>query len=214
MNARLQAYKPLLWLLAIVLGGVALVSAVRHGGPDDTGAATKAEPVPATPAVAAPAAVATMADESLPPWMSPTRGTAAATAVSRQQLAPTGPQPTRAELVQALAHIRSKAEQNDRAANELLRQIDTLEASGKLPANLDAQALRTNLYIAKRSQALTRELAELAVAEPGTETRPRMDAIVAELQQLQKQLRYDVSAGLLAPAAVPAQAAAPAQGTQ
>ena len=189
------ATKPLLWAGGLVAAGVLLVLLLRGGAEDTASTGT----VPPTDSVAtatpAPVVAAPSADAGqTPPWLSgsPGNGTAAAATAARPSPYFGGRQPTQAELDQALVQIREKTLQNDRAAEELLRQLDTLQATGKLPPDLNAEALRTNLLVAKRSQNLARELAELVNAPANDATRKRMDAIVSELQQLQKQLRYDV----------------------
>jgi len=197
MSSRLERYKPLLWLLGIVLAGVAVVALVRQAGqqgaplqaPPAATAAADSQPRPAGTAAPAQGAGAP------PPWVgNAPAGTAAAATAARQRLVQDRPVPTRAELERALEQIRTKTEQNDRAADEMLRQLDQLQASGQLPAHVDANALRANLQLAKRSQALSRELAELALATPSQANQARIQAIVGELQQLQGQLRYDVRA--------------------
>lgn len=191
-----RAANPLLWAGALVAVGLLAVVLLRQGTPEDAGIAAPAEP-PAPQATAAlPAAgpAPARAAEPSPPWMN--NGTAAAATVARQQPAAFGGrQPTRAELAQAMVQIREKAAQNDRAANELLRQLDAMQASGKLPPNINADALRNNLLIAKRTQELAREMGELVAAPAGADTQQRMNVIVAELQQLKGQLRYDVNVG-------------------
>ncbi|MGE4459955.1 MAG: hypothetical protein AB7D31_11920 [Stenotrophomonas sp.] len=84
-------------------------------------------------------------------------------------------------------------------ADDLLAQLDQLEKSGKAPADVRLDALRNNLLIAKRAQALAVELAESTQKPDSPAQRQRNAAILAELQQLQGQLRYDV-----APANLPA----------
>ncbi|MBN8799070.1 MAG: hypothetical protein J0H45_06895, partial [Stenotrophomonas nitritireducens] len=102
-----------------------------------------------------------------------------------------------AEIDRSLADIRQKSEHNIRAADDMLAQLDALEKSGKVPPDLRLDALRNNLVIAKRAQSLARELAESTQLPDSPQRRQRNAEIVAELQQLQGQLRYDVApAGL------------------
>ncbi|WP_433852389.1 hypothetical protein [Stenotrophomonas nitritireducens] len=190
------AVKPVLWAGALVAVGLLTVVLLRQGTPENPGIAAPVSSAPETGAAPpAPVVPAGHTAEPPPPWMNNgAPGTAAAATVARQPPAVFGGrQPTRAELAQALLQIREKAAQNDRAANELLRQLDAMQASGKLPPNINAEALRNNLLIAKRTQELAREMGDLVAAPAGTDTQPRMNAIIAELQQLKSQLRYDVN---------------------
>ncbi len=197
--------KPLLWAGGLVAIGVLVVVLLqRNPSVDDT----PQPPVASSATVSAQAATTAptaAAQESAPPWMNNAGGTAASAvaAQSTQQATPyfNGRQPSREELNRALVQIRERAVQNDRAADELLRQLDTLQAAGKLPPNINAPALRANILVAKRSQALARELGDLMAVEQNEGTRQRMNAIIGELQQLQKQLRYDVNTGATAPTA-------------
>lgn len=198
-----QAAKPLLWAGALVGVGILLLVLLKWRGAEAPAPAA----APETTLAAQPAAQATVpaaqdADNQPPPWMQGAmqpQGTAAAAASAVPAFGNRAP--SRAELNQALERIREKSLQNERAADAMLQQLDTLQASGKLPPGINADALRDNLKIARRTQVLSRELGELINAPAGTETKTRMDAIVAELQQLQKQLRYDVG-GPAAPVAV------------
>ena len=103
------------------------------------------------------------------------------------------------DIGRSLADIRLKSGNNMRMADDLLAQLDQLEKSGKAPADVRLDALRNNLLIAKRAQALAVELAESTQKPDSPAQRQRNAAILAELQQLQGQLRYDV-----APANLPA----------
>ena len=184
--------KTLLWTSALIAAGLLLVVVLREGKPQL--APLPALDMPATPASAAVAqATAGATPEAPPPWMGNAASTtAAASTAARSTPLFEGRQPSREELAQAMAQIREKAEQNDRAADEMLRQLDAAQANGKLPPNINAAALRNNLLIAKRSQALARELGELVSAPDGASTQQRMNAIIAELTRLKGQLRYDV----------------------
>lgn len=188
-----RAAKPLLWGAGVVVAGLLLVLVMRGGAPEPDAIQDGAAVEPAVPAPAPAGAPRVAADTgAAPPW-SQAGHTAAASAAARPMPQFQGRQPSRAELDQAIVQIREKVAQNDRAADDLLRQLDTMQATGTLPPGINAEALRNNLLVAKRSQSLAGELAGLANAPATEATRKRMDAIVGELQVLQKQLRYDVN---------------------
>lgn len=197
-----QAAKPLLWVAALVGVGILLLALLKWRGAEAPAPAPAPETAQAVqPQAPAMAPAAQDAGNQTLPWMqgaTQPQGTAAAAAASAVP-AFGNTVPTRAELNSALERIREKSLQNERAADAMLQQLDALQSTGKLPPGINADALRTNLKVAKRTQVLSRELGELINAPPGTDTKARMDAIVAELQQLQKQLRYDV--GTAAPVA-------------
>jgi hypothetical protein len=125
---------------------------------------------------------------------------AAGTAIQRAAATASPPAAaTATDIHRSLADIRLKSGNNMRMADDLLAQLDQLEKSGKAPADVRLDALRNNLLIAKRAQALAVELAESTQKPDSPEQRQRNAAILAELQQMQGQLRYDV-----APANLPA----------
>ncbi|KRG88301.1 hypothetical protein ABB34_00410 [Stenotrophomonas daejeonensis] len=84
-------------------------------------------------------------------------------------------------------------------ADEMLMQLDALEKSGKAAADVPLDALRNNLIVAKRAQLLAREMAESTQLPDSPQRRLRNAEIIAELRQLQGQLRYDVGAVPAAP---------------
>lgn len=206
MNVR--QYKPLLWLAgALVVAGLVLVFALRSGADraaDAADTAPAAAPAPdASPAAVPAAPVAT----DTPPWMGG-QGSGAqrpgAPAATRALSAVAPAVPSAAEQARTVAKLREQAEQNERTADDLLRQIDALQASGQAPPGVNLDALRSNLLVTKRAQVLARELAELTQRPDDPDRQARIAAITAELQQLQGQLRYDVrSPTAAAPAAAP-----------
>ncbi len=184
--------KPLLlWTAAVIATGLLVVLAVRSLGPQE--AAPAAAVAPAVPSQTAQAAQhpASTADEAAPPWMQ--QGSAIASATRVGNAAPSEAA-SPAAITQSLARIRQQSEHNTRAADELLAQIDALEKSGKAPADVRLDALRDNLLIAKQAQALAREMAESTQLPDSPQRRQRNAEIIAELQQLQGRLRYDVAA--------------------
>jgi len=194
MNARYR--KPLLWGAGLVAGGALAILAVRHSGDDATPAAPVAAAVQADSAAAEPQAAQAGADT--PPWVQAEEPAAAGTAMQRAAAA-APPAAAATDIGRSLADIRLKSGNNMRMADDLLAQLDQLEKSGKAPADVRLDALRNNLLIAKRAQALAVELAESTQKPDSPAQRQRNAAILAELQQLQGQLRYDV-----APANLPA----------
>ncbi|MGW8127684.1 MAG: hypothetical protein ACWGG5_04920 [Stenotrophomonas sp.] len=195
MNARYR--KPLLWGAGLIAGGALAILAVRHSGDDATPAAPVAAAVQADSAAAEPQAAQAGADT--PPWMQAEEPAAAGTAMQRAAAAAPPPAAAATDIGRSLADIRLKSGNNMRMADDLLAQLDQLEKSGKAPADVRLDALRNNLLIAKRAQALAVELAESTQKPDSPAQRQRNAAILAELQQLQGQLRYDV-----APANLPA----------
>ncbi|MBN8800698.1 MAG: hypothetical protein ABS96_25595 [Lysobacteraceae bacterium SCN 69-123] len=194
MNARYR--KPLLWGAGLIAGGALAILAVRHSGDDATPAAPVAAAVQADSAAAEPQAAQAGADT--PPWVQAEEPAAAGTAMQRAAAA-APPAAAATDIGRSLADIRLKSGNNMRMADDLLAQLDQLEKSGKAPADVRLDALRNNLLIAKRAQALAVELAESTQKPDSPAQRQRNAAILAELQQLQGQLRYDV-----APANLPA----------
>lgn len=199
MSAGLERYKPLLWLGAIVLAGVALIAVVRSGAGHSEATPSVAADAAPTPDTAIPAAPAGVQDT--PPWLTApaaTRATGTRVPAADGRAVPTPEQTTR-----AVVQLREQAIRNERTADELLKQIDALKASGQAPQGVDLDALRTNLTVTKRAQVLARELAELTQQPSGPQRQQRILAITGELQQLQSQLRYDAARPGAAPLPLP-----------
>lgn len=185
--------KPLLWGAGLIAGGALAMLAARHFGGD-------AVPVASAPAAAPAATTSAAADappptQDTPPWMQ-AEPTAGATAIQRAASA-AAPSASAADIGRSLADMRLKSDHNVRMADDLLAQLDQIEKSGKAPPDVRLDALRNNLLIAKRAQSLAVELAESTQKPDSPAQRQRNADILAELQQLQGQLRYDVApAGL------------------
>lgn len=157
-----------------------------------------------THASAAPAPMpAAVTGEATPPWLQDPAASGT-TAIARIAGADAAPAVNPADIEKSLVELRRKSEHNTRAADEMLAQLDTLEKSGQVPPDVRLDALRNNLVIAKRAQVLALELAESTRQTDGTQRDQRNAEIIAELQQLQAKLRYDVG-GPAAPAAGRAQ---------
>lgn len=194
--------KPLLWAAAAIAGGIVLVLAIRGLG-GDTPAPAPAVPAPVAPIADEPALEAAPAlphTAERAPWelgqpAAPSRATAATAAslsgrVPAQTMSP-------AEAAASIATIRQQSQRNVAMVDQLLVELDDLEKSGQAPPGMEFNALRGNLAIAKRAQVLALELAESSQLPDTPARRQRTGEIVAELQQLQGQLRYDVTpAGL------------------
>lgn len=192
MNPR---YKPLLWMFGAVALGLALVFTLRGLG-DRDGDADAPVDAPAavdTPLqVSAPAAAA----EDTPPWMQgaatpsgTTAGVGSAAALNPLNGAMTPDQA--ADPVAAIASIRVQAERNVRAVDTLMVQLDALEASGQTPPEVELDALRDNLKLARRAQELALEMAESTQQPDSPQRELRTAQIIAELQTLQDQLRHN-----------------------
>jgi len=192
MNPR---YRPLLWTLGAIALGLALVLTMR-------GLATRedAPPAPidapsAVDAAARPAAPAA-AVEDTPPWLqgaTTAPGTPGGSAVGLTPLTGAMPASDLADPVAAIATIRVQAQRNVQAVDDLMTQLDALEASGQTPPDVKLDALRDNLKVARRAQQLALELAE-STQQPESPLREQRTAqIIAELQALQAQVQYNVA---------------------
>jgi hypothetical protein len=199
MKSRLQAAAPLLWLGGIVVVGLVLVALVRNGSsPAEAVVERSSDGTAASSAQAGhdmPASPPPTAATETPPWMgagatAPQHPNAASRALSTagQHV------PAPSQVAQAVAQIREQAARNEHNADELLRQIDTMKSSGQVPPGVNLDAIRNNLLVAKRAQSLAREMAELTQQADAPARQQRIANITQELQQLQSQLRYDVSA--------------------
>lgn len=197
MNPR---HTPLAWAAAALAAGIVVLLLVRGMGGEAT-PASEAAPVervqPAAP-VAVPTGPEPAGDPA--PWeraqpQAPATVPGTSGEAGRPAAVPEG-----FDADAQIATIRTQSRQNLAMVDDLLREIDALEASGKAAPEMQLGALRQNLGIARRAQVLALELAE-STQQPDTPARrQRTDAIVAELQQLQGQLRYDLMpAGLPAP---------------
>lgn len=193
--------KTLLWVAAGVMAGVALVMGVRQlGGKSAT--AVLAQPQATAPAMVVDGKpVEATADQDVLPWDQP--GGAAGAAISRSQNAlSVNAVPSPEQNRRSIAAIRQQSDQNLRQVDTLLQQLDEVEKLASVPAQVQLNALRNNLLVAKRTQLLAVEMAELT-QQPDTPARKaRNEAIIAELQRLKSQLVLDVAA--LPAAAMPA----------
>ncbi len=201
-------YRSLLWTAAVIAVGILVVMAVRSVGNDDAGAVAPQAPSTAAAVAAAedPAAAAPQAAAETPPWMQHDAAPAATgTALAQAVAGGAPPAAAMIEVGKSIADIRQQSQHSIRMADDLLLQLDALEKSGKAPPEMRIDALRNNLVVAKRAQLLARELAESTQLPDSPQRRQRHAEIVNELQQLQGQLRYDVTVAPPAAAAGRAQ---------
>ncbi|MBD9370293.1 hypothetical protein [Xanthomonas sp. XNM01] len=208
MNPR---YKPLLWTAAAIAVGVLVILAVRSLATGTDAASSPqvhgAQPAPARPGAGndIPAATGTGSDAP-PPWaQAPAVAGTTSSLSSVQAPRGTGPVTAQAAVDQTVAGVRLQAQQNTARIDGLLRDLDQAERSGQVPPDINLEALRSNLAIARRAQVLALELAETAQRADTPEQRQRHDAIINELQTLQGQLRYDLGPGA-AGSVIPAKA--------
>ena len=201
MNPR---HRPLLWAGGAIIAGACVLVAVR-GFSDADADSARAEAAPPPIALEAPSLTqaAPASDGAPAPWeLAPSRPSAGAAPAGAPLPVDAGTAaPGSAETVQAINDIRRQSQENVRNTDELLRQIDAWEQAGQTPAGVNLDALRNNLVVARRAQMLAQELAESTQLADTPQRRQRRDEIVAELQQLQQQLRYDVGTPGGAPAA-------------
>ena len=191
---------------AMVLVGVLLTIGLRKASDAPlTVAAAPTEASMATPssdiAAQSPivAATSASADVTAAPWETGPRTASAASAsasvVGNHALPTPPPTPTSssAQLRAAIEQMDRQMTQNETQAQALLRQLDTAQATGKLPPGMNAEAARNNIRIAIRAQQLGRELVNVS-QQPDTPGRQqRMTEISSELIALREGLRYDVN---------------------
>lgn len=195
--------KPLLWLGGAVVIGAALVMLIPRGAeppqaaPQEAGAGGEPGPTSHPAPVAAPPATGM----DTPPWANPNAAGPQPTSATRALSAASQLQPSASDVARAVVQVREQAARNEHNADELLRQIDAMKASGQAPQGINLEALRNNLLVAKRAQALAREVAELTQQADTPARQKRIEDITHELQQLQSQLRHDVGSMTAAPAA-------------
>lgn len=184
-------FKPLLLAAGVIALGVGV--GVWSRGTSVPGAAAPLPVVASASEISADPPQANGAQSFAPterlPWENPTIDSPSTGAAPARQLstvmdslAPTNP-----------AQLQAQLRNNDKALDQALTQLNELESSGKLPPEIDAAALRSNLGIAKRAQQLAAEMLLLS-EQPATESRAgRIEAIVAELRTLQAKVRTDVT---------------------
>jgi hypothetical protein len=211
-------------VVAVVLLGLVAVWGLRRSVPPadaPPGATAGAEGTPAAPDDAmapspSPDATTPVVAEPPPPWA---LGLGEAPAVDAAPAAPASAEEARraaqmAKLRESMdALVGDALDRSEASTVHVRKALDALEAldDPAVKAQIDLGAVRHNLEVSARMQALLRELRQ-TMAEPRTpERQQRIDALRAEFQGLQAQIRTDVTppgATLPVPAAPPAPAAA------
>ena len=183
--------KPLLIAGGAIIAGLVLVLVVRGTGNQHSDATADAAPVATAQAPATAPQQATHPAAEAYPWDAPAAAPVlapiGATATAGAASAPPPLQP------EALAAMREQIARSGAAADGMLRRLDEMESSGQLPKEIDLPALRNNIAIAKRAQYLSLEIVNLNQQPSTPERTQRLHTILAELQQLQGQLRLDVN---------------------
>lgn len=192
---------PRLWWLgggALIAVGAALVLLLRPATPELPARTRIDAPLTADTAAVAPAPTATVkTDEPAPPWL---RGDAAAPAAAPAAGAPAeDPEHARqmAALQQSVQGLVGVARQRSVASETYLRQaLATLEQMNDpaITSQVNLGAVRQNLEISIRMQQLTGQMQQVLAQPPGEQRQQRQDALMAQLRQLQGQLRSDVRA--------------------
>ncbi|TWI06227.1 hypothetical protein IP90_00492 [Luteimonas cucumeris] len=199
--------------LVVIVAGLIAVLTVR------TLAGRNAAPVAATDApvatsVAPPAETATetpapTTDEAPPPWATSDAASDAAQAATSTTATATDPVRERQlrELQQAMKGVIAESTQRSAATYQhLSKALDTLEQMNDptVTAQINLDAVRNNLDVSMRMQALAQQLQQIMTEADSPERKQRLDATMAQFRMLQSQLRSDVSAAgssLPAPAA-------------
>lgn len=150
--------------------------------------------------LAQPLAAASQAQEAPPPWATSLAATAAAQDPAKQQA--------------LLAELRARSQQQAQMTEKLLAELDRREAAHQLPAGINVQAMRANLRISQQLQQISAQIQTLAAQPDSPQRRQALQAKVAELQQLQRQVRLDVMGPAVAGAAAPKAVTQPSAGKQ
>ena len=186
-------------VVVIAAGLIAVMTlrgfATRTADPAPDAAVTPA----ATPSAVAPAATDTPTTaEAPPPWArTPPTDTDTGTAADTRSTE----DPERAEqlrqLQQSMRGIMTGASQRSQATNAHLRNaLDTLQEMDDpaVTSQINLDAVRHNLEISIKMQALSQELQQVMAAPASSARQQRLDTTLAQFRQLQSQLRQDVRA--------------------
>lgn len=184
------------WLIAVtafVAFGLGVVALLRSVAPQPPAPARQMMASAPTKVTSHAKAAASATSESPPPWANAT-----------DAVAPEAPSadPTRErrirELRQSVQGLVAEASQrSDASYAHLSKALDTLEAMDDpaVKARINIPAVRQNLEISMKMQALTRELQQV-YAQPQSPARDAQVASISErFRALQAQLRTDVQAG-------------------
>lgn len=180
---------------AVIAFGAVAVIATRTLSPSAPAPVPKSAPASKPTAASSATAAAATGDEAPPPWAQAGDETAGAPAARGSYR--TDPQRERhlQELQRSMHGLLAEATQRSDASNDYLRQaLTTLEQMDDpaVKAQVNLQAVRHNLEISIRMQQLAQQLQQ-EFAQPRTpERQQRIEAITAQVRQLQSQLRQDV----------------------
>ena len=188
---------------AAIAVGAALLLVLRPASPRlDTPVEADAQVVQPSATAAAAATPVSAPDDAPPPWL---RGDTNAPANAPRSPTLTTEDPERARqmatLQQSVQGLVGVARQRSAASETYLRQaLATLEQMNDpaITSQVNLEAVRQNLEISIRMQQLSSQLQQILTQPPGEQRQQRQDALMAQLRQLQGQLRSDVRA---APAA-------------
>ncbi len=195
----------------VIVLGVIVVTTLRglapHGTPPIATQAPAAEARVAD-ASAAPSATATAAAEPPPPWaLASTVDVVAGEPTTRSD------NPVRnrqmQDLQQSMQGVLTSASARATETNQHLRKaLDTLEEMNDpaVTSQINLDALRDNLEISIKMQAMARQMQDILAEPPGPERQQRLDANMAQLRGLQTAMHPDVRAvgSSLPPVAAPA----------
>lgn len=193
MDALRRPLVPILLGLIVILLAV-LVALLWRAGPAPAlpaPALTAPEPMLAPPQPTAPApAVGTDAalpyDSAPAPWAAPTLGTELPAIDALQGNAGSEQQRRLLDLHARLQQLSAPGRQPAPAeVADVLRELEAVQ--GPVVGGVDLRALRGNLEVAGRMQALAAEIGELT-ADGATPDPMLLEAKAAELRQLQQQL--------------------------
>lgn len=198
-------------VFVIGIGAVFVLTLRAFAPPNDAPtppiASTAAAPVD-TPLQQSPAA-ATPAHQAPAPWLAPPPDDTGAVAENAEGVPPQ----RRQQMAKLQASLQSMlavtAERSDRTHQSMRDALDALEAMDDpaVTSQIDLGAVRHNLEISVRMQALAQQLQQLSARPDGPERQQRIDAGIAELRRLQSQMRTDVRApGSTLPELLPAPA--------
>lgn len=192
------------WLggAAAIAVGLAVVLAVRAWAPRATppggldaplaAASPKAAPA-AAPAPAAPA----RADDAPPPWLRDDTTPAAPAPLASAPAEDPERARQMAALQQSVQGLVGVARQRSIASEAYMRQaLATLEQMNDpaITAQINLPAVRQNLETSIRMQQVSEQLQQVMGQPPGEQRQQRQEALLAQLRQLQGQLRSDVRA--------------------
>jgi hypothetical protein len=176
--------RPRAWVFAataVIVAGAGLVAILRQ----------QAEPPPRAPATSAAAAAPT-ASAPVPTLAPPTLDPVTAPWAASVLPSPAGTPPDPGQQEAMLAQLKARTRQQSELTNRLLAELDRRQAAHQLPAGVDVQGVRNNLLISQKLQQVSSQIQDLAAQPDGPQRRQALQARLAELQDLQRQVRLDL----------------------